>query len=870
MSFTSWLTGRDEKESDVYANYDKVESVVSNIKNISNNEVESARNAVHTAINNLNNVNGLAQFVGSVDAGAFDGIFESIASTIVQIGEQVQNKANDIKTYEESAWYEKLGSTFAMAGAKFGEGILSVAEDLGDGVVSVAGWIAPKDSGFEKACEDFVKKEWSHDAFNFYYNSEFAKKSTFTEDSAAAAGFKIAGATTGYLYLGGVASGMAEGAGVATKGTKAAKAANLFFGNTTRANTTIAAVTGMGSGTESGLRQGKSFDQAAWGGAKQGVAQGAVAYGFGKLGEKSAQKAKDKAISQAQDKVDDVSKQLSKAEDTFDSIKKDVKNYANDIKDGKVLGSKEDLNRQLNSYGQQGRKAQDEVIRLTNSLDDANNALNEAKNIKIQGYNDAITKAGQKSGAKYAQNIAENGFIKGTAKTVVTDPIKAGVSGAKNLGGKAVDAAKTFRSDPGTAVSTVKEGAKNTGTAAINTAKSTPGKIKAAGSTVLDAAKHPVQTAKAGAGAVKNAVTSSPSAPGVIGATANAAGREIVNSKGKATEQFKNSTTINKATGDSVKINTDVNYTPGKNPTVTNNNPQPGGGTNNNGGGAVPNNTSGGISSGGGHSNGGGYSSGVGGSPSGGAPTVISSAIPSTGNEQFKHNTNTDNKDQNEAENNKKKDPVTNNDNNKTPTTPTNPTNPSNPDKNTNNNPTVVTKPSNPGTNQTQHTGGGYSGSGGYRGGSTYTATGGANNGMTSGGEPTAPIEDVTGDATASIDDVIKGSKYTKIPTSSKPITTASGSGGSAVIPVVAGLSAAAAAGIGAKVYMDRKKNNENGEYDEIDTEEWSGEDTLNLDYDDSTDTETYLDDDDDYGYQAEEQTERYDARNNEELADLQ
>ena len=69
---------------------------------------------------------------------------------------------------------------------------------------------------------------------------------------------------------------------------------------------------------------------------------------------------------------------------------------------------------------------------------------------------------------------------------------------------------------------------------------------------------------------------------------------------------------------------------------------------------------------------------------------------------------------------------------------------------------------------------------------------------------------------------------------------------------------------------MDRKKNNENGEYDEIETEDWSGEDTLNLDYDDSSDTETYLNEDDDYSYQAEEQTEKYDARNNEELADLQ
>ena len=169
----------------------------------------------------------------------------------------------------------------------------------------------------------------------------------------------------------------------------------------------------------------------------------------------------------------------------------------------------------------------------------------------------------------------------------------------------------------------------------------------------------------------------------------------------------------------------------------------------------------------------------------------------------------------------------------------------------------------NNGGQNVQHTGGGYSGSGGYRG---YTSE---NSNLTGESEELTDIEDMLSDSATSIDDVIKGSKYTKIPTSSRPITSTSSGGGSAVIPVVAGLSAAGAAGIGAKVYMDRKNNTSNGE-DEIETEEWSGEDKLNLDYDDSSDTEQYLDADDDYGYQADDQIEKYDARNNEELADLQ
>ena len=172
MGFLSWLTGRDEKESDVYANYDKVDSVVQEINSIGTNQVETARTEINAAITELNNVNGVAQYVGQVNAGGYDSVFESIASSISQIGEQLQNKANSIKEYEESAWYEKLGSTFAMTGAKLGEGLLSVAEDIGDGVVSIVGWVAPEDSDLEKACESFVKKNWSHDAFNFYYNSD--------------------------------------------------------------------------------------------------------------------------------------------------------------------------------------------------------------------------------------------------------------------------------------------------------------------------------------------------------------------------------------------------------------------------------------------------------------------------------------------------------------------------------------------------------------------------------------------------------------------------------------------------------------------------------------------------------------------------
>ena len=149
---------------------------------------------------------------------------------------------------------------------------------------------------------------------------------------------------------------------------------------------------------------------------------------------------------------------------------------------------------------------------------------------------------------------------------------------------------------------------------------------------------------------------------------------------------------------------------------------------------------------------------------------------------------------------------------------------------------------------QPSHQGGGYSSQG-------YVADTAA---PAEPSQPTPPIKD---SGLSSIDNIVKGGTKTKIPVNSTPITkTSSGSGASAVIPIAAGLSAAAAAGIGAKVYMDRKKNNETGEDDD-----WStSDDSIDVEYNESSDGQ-YLEDDD-YSYNE----SKYDARSNQELADLQ
>ena len=184
----------------------------------------------------------------------------------------------------------------------------------------------------------------------------------------------------------------------------------------------------------------------------------------------------------------------------------------------------------------------------------------------------------------------------------------------------------------------------------------------------------------------------------------------------------------------------------------------------------------------------------------------------------------------------------------------------------------VVTPP--PANQQNQqesyHTGGGYTPSGGY-----VPSTNEADTSTTSSTSDSSaglnPIEK----STTSIDDIIKGnnSKYNQIPKSSTVIPKKSTSGGNSVIPIAAGIAAAAAAGIGAKAYIDRKNNNDNGEEDEenFTAEEWSEGDNLEIDYNDSSDTkEESLIDEENYDEYEQIPEEKYDARNNEEIADLQ
>ena len=97
----SAITGRNrEQEQDLYANYDKVDTVVEELNGIATTTVMSASDEVCAAMRAINEVKGMEQFVGTISVSNFETAFDTISDTIKNIALQVQDKADSIKRYE--------------------------------------------------------------------------------------------------------------------------------------------------------------------------------------------------------------------------------------------------------------------------------------------------------------------------------------------------------------------------------------------------------------------------------------------------------------------------------------------------------------------------------------------------------------------------------------------------------------------------------------------------------------------------------------------------------------------------------------------------------------------------------------------------
>lgn len=473
MGFMEWLTGRQSEEKTIVAHPKKARNLAEKIRTLE--EVENASNGIKEAITQLNNVAGFADYVGTIDVTGFDELFENIQGVLKEVGDAIDTKIVEIEEYDEASFLEKAGSTVSMAATKFLEGGFSIFEGLGDGVVSIAGWLAPEDSGFETWCEDFVSANWSHDLFNFYYNSDFAKKSAFKEDSGLSSAFKLGGQITGYYIIGGYFTRL--GTSTINTSSNVLKSLGKLANTSTRANTTLATVTGIGSGTESGIQQGLSINDAVTRkGLGQGLLQGMLAYGAGKYGEYKT------------------SKNILKNNET-------AKTNFNDAQD--------EMLEVFQKYDRWSPEYQQALDKLKTSGEKIS-SIESQPTIEVQGYTNQLQKLGENISVKTLAGNTKNLVLSGATK--VKQVFRHPINTTKNV----VSTAKDTLSSVGGTV-------KNTVSHPINTTKN-------AISTSVNFTKNAVGTATNVLKNVPSAVSNFSGDAGIPQAVApvlNAIGNEI-------------------------------------------------------------------------------------------------------------------------------------------------------------------------------------------------------------------------------------------------------------------------------------------------------------------------------------------------------
>ena len=815
MGFLEWLTGRDKNASEIAGKDDsKVQDVVDELNNIASEsgEVGTAKDNVKVAIDALTRVHGVSELTNSsIHPESYTSVFDDIGTSIKKISSNLESAAETIGEYNKNKKehpFKTAFGTFGMAGLKVLEGGVSLIEDLGDGVTSIIGWVAPEGSAVENWAKDVTKWNWSNDIFKGAYNT-LDKYSVFTQDSGAASAFKVVGQTVSTIALGGALAGAADGLNAAGKFTKVASVFQKIGSSTTLSNSLVAGVSGLGSGTESALQHGASMNKAFGSGAIQGAIQGGLAFAGGKVSEKIQKGA----------------------------VIKKMENGIEDLNNKGLSTQAENMSNQL------------EALKKTSS------------GSMFQGYNDPLTRRAYNSGFEIGSGIKSFG---GATRDFIT---KSGAEQARQF--YAVQNVKAKES--------LSKTINRLGTSSTqsSTGLSIPNKTASTIATSL----RKVGVASEGAAVLGNVVAGLEKEANVAdGAAAQfrrSSGVDNIKSPDKIETKKKLEIDSENSNGD--KSNGDKSNGDKSNGDGSRNTKSNGDGSRNtksNGNGFNSDGSKGGGSNGGGSSYGDGSISKQQFRKSDDDSQTADKSKKSTTNDTTKTS---DKKTTPDAT--KTSDTKTTSDTTKTSDKKTTPDATKTSDTTSKSNNTAAVNI--PQDKTTVHTGGGYSASNGYTGTGDYTGANTGTGDYTGANSETGVTDDISGitsvldDGTTSIEDVIKGSKYTKIPTSSKPITTTSSSGSSAVIPIAAGLSAAAAAGIGAKAYMDRKRNNDNGEddEDEFDTDEWTGDDAVDIQYDDSSDTnagENVLDADDDYSYQPAEETEKYDARSSDELADLQ
>ena len=113
---------------------------------------------------------------------------------IDNISDQIRAKATEIEEYNDASFFSKLFGTAGMGLSKLAEGFASGFENIGDGIVTIAGFIGGIfNSDFKKSCDEYVAKDHVGNFFAENINGEgtwINKHSFFSSDGTMANIFK--------------------------------------------------------------------------------------------------------------------------------------------------------------------------------------------------------------------------------------------------------------------------------------------------------------------------------------------------------------------------------------------------------------------------------------------------------------------------------------------------------------------------------------------------------------------------------------------------------------------------------------------------------------------------------------------------------
>lgn len=210
----------------------------------------------------------------NIDFSPITGYQSQVVEAVEKMASEIKKKANEIEEYQDAPWYKKLFATIGMGALKLVEGLASFVENIGDGLVSIVGFIGGIfSSELKNSLAEFVRTDYVGETTAKWYEEGWLKDvnkySYMSHESTAANILKGFGTAAGYVIL-----------TVATAGAGGAVAAA-----STAISAGAAAVGGIGSGTQNALKQaqlanpemsaGDAFNSAFG----QGVKQGAIAAG---------------------------------------------------------------------------------------------------------------------------------------------------------------------------------------------------------------------------------------------------------------------------------------------------------------------------------------------------------------------------------------------------------------------------------------------------------------------------------------------------------------------------------------------------------------------------------------------------------------